>query len=567
MPRSLSASRVALACADATHACREVEEIDGIQSLVGLGELNLAFNRIKSVSPLSSMTELRYLNVMHNQIRSMRGIGELHNLRTLKVSNNQIRSLLPVSQLPHLQELWVQNNAIASVKELEHLGKLKKLEHLWLLPNQCCSKLPPRDYRRMLVLIAPSLEVLDTQLVTSDEKEVLSLLPEEVERKQAVREIQQRNDLQPKASATEGTSADAPEKEKQRTPKKGPNARPGAVAGSVRGARRKDAKISSPAKSPTKGSKVDVGSLRTSDLISTMDSMLPSFEPSLEQQGLIGKPEGRGRFVGLVKRKEPKHSNGIDLTTTIKCRAALSDPKAHMVEYEGKYPGSSVAVVVHHDGSAMAKWPGEQLAVSVDSDILDSGDGKHYTLFAVYRSTGLTAISFDTQGNGFANFPNGQIMLHYNQRKDHGVQYDHDGKIVRTWSKKESTSANDTVEIVLDANLAFCHRMPEAVAEVYFACNGVKHKLVQGFNPPRHTWVEEESPNAPSFIPTMNSRNPSPQDQIKVGQYTTKKAKGTGRKGKEADAHLPSLADISDISASLFKLNADLNSGKILSGT
>ena len=70
-------------------------------------------------------------------------------------------------------------------------------------------------------------------------------------------------------------------------------------------------------------------------------------------------------------------------------------------------------------------------------------------------------------GNGFVNWPNGQALLSYNAEKDSGTQYDHKGKIVRTWSCASSTSVGDSVEVLLDQNLAFRHRMPEGVAEVY----------------------------------------------------------------------------------------------------
>ena len=173
---------------------KEVEDVKGVQSLVGLSDLNLAFNRIKNLSSLGSMGELRYLNVMHNQVRSLQGVGALTSLRVLKVSDNQISSLEPLSQLTMLEELWVHNNEISDLKELEHLRPMTNLSHLWLLPNPCCSKLPPREYRRLLLLMVPSLKVVDTKLITAEEKEVLDMLTE-VERMQAAKEIQQRNDL------------------------------------------------------------------------------------------------------------------------------------------------------------------------------------------------------------------------------------------------------------------------------------------------------------------------------------------------------------------------------------
>ena len=419
-----------------------MEDVSGVQSLVGLSDLNLAFNRIKSLAPIAPITDLRYLNVMHNSVRSLKGVDQLKHLRVVKVSDNQIRSLAPIADLFDLEELWVHNNEITSIREIDHLQKMTKLSHLWLLPNHCCGKLPPREYRRMLLLLMPSLTVVDTKLISETERGVLGLLTG-VERQQAAREIQQRNDL---ATQRENKLREESlgqedverlkqrEREEQEERKRRSNAMAVAKRNAGAGRGRKGAAGSA----RTSTSDAAAARIGSTDLIAIMTKMLPSFEPTKEHIKLLGTPEGRGKFVGLVKRDPPKHSNGVTVTTTIKCRAALCDPKAHLVEYEGKYPGSSVAVVVHHDGSAIAKWPGDQLAICVDSDVLDTHGaegGKRLSLFASYRSTRVTAISFDMQGNGFVNWPNGQALLSYNSVKDHGVQYDHKGTIVKTWSR------------------------------------------------------------------------------------------------------------------------------------
>ena len=288
----------------------------------------------------------------------------------------------------------------------------------------------------------------------------------------------------------------------------------------------------------------------------------------------------------------------MTVKTTIKCRAALSDPKAHLVEYEAKYPGSSIAVVVHHDGSAFAKWPGEQLAIIVDSDVLDTANGKQYSLFATYRSTRVIAISFDVLGNGFVNFPNGQALLSYSAEKDRGVQYDPKGKIVREWSKKDSANISHSVEVELDANLAFRHRMPEGIPEVYFACNTVRQKLIQGYNPASKVWEDEHDPDAPSFLPDMNFKNPL-ADSVKAvpnmvsssDSPSKKKKKMNQMNMKSSSSFSPSksakktenlglgdsssssssmmgpgisLSSISSLTDSLQKLNSDLLNGSIL---
>ena len=92
---------------------------------------------------------------------------------------------------------------------------------------------------------------------------------------------------------------------------------------------------------------------------------------------------------------------------------------------------------------------------------------------------------------------------------DKGVQYDHKGKIVRTWNVKGSASVADSVEVLLDQNLAFRHRMPEGVAEVWLACNTVRHALVAGYNAPKKVWGEPGDQGAPGFLAELNERNPT----------------------------------------------------------
>ena len=228
-------------------------------------------------------------------------------------------------------------------------------------------------------MLLPSLSVVDTKLITEEEREVLGMLTQ-VERLQAAREIQGRNDLGTQRENRLKEESLGKDVERKDPPRQKARGRKPPGRGSRPGP---SAQMRAPASS--------------SDLVATMDRMLPSFEPTKQQLDLLGKPEGRGKFVGLVKRKLVKHSNGVTVTPTVKCRAALCDPKAHLVEYEAKYPGSAVAVVVKHDGSALAKWPGDQLAVCVDGDVLDSAGKKRYSLFASYRSTRVAGVSFDMQ--------------------------------------------------------------------------------------------------------------------------------------------------------------------------
>ena len=173
------------------------------------------------------------------------------------------------------------------------------------------------------------------------------------------------------------------------------------------------------------------------------------------------------------------------------------------------------------------------------------------------------------KGNGFVNWPNGQALLSYSADTDKGVQYDHKGKIVRTWSVKGSASVADSVEVLLDQNLAFRHRMPEGVAEVWLACNTVRHALVAGYNAPKKVWGEPGDQGAPGFLAELNERNPTADTIAKRAAASPSKRRGKAKAEKTDVAAGPgvSLSSISDLTASLQKLNTDLLNGSILKAT
>ena len=77
------------------------------------------------------------------------------------------------------------------------------------------------------------------------------------------------------------------------------------------------------------------------------------------------------------------------------------------------------------------------------------------------------------------------------------------------------------------------------VPHIYVACNGVKHKFVQGFNPPGSTWADAEE--APEFLAQLEGA-PKPR--------TPKKAAAPAG---------DSAGDIKSITSILAQLDLDLN--------
>ena len=90
----------------------------------------------------------------------------------LKVSHNRVESLGPLRGLGVLEELWVHHNRVADAGELAALGGAAHLKHLWFSPNPCSRRrVGARAFRLGMLQRVPSLERLDTELVTELERE------------------------------------------------------------------------------------------------------------------------------------------------------------------------------------------------------------------------------------------------------------------------------------------------------------------------------------------------------------------------------------------------------------
>ncbi|ETW07342.1 hypothetical protein, variant [Aphanomyces invadans] len=146
-----------------------------------------------------------------------------------------------------------------------------------------------------------------------------------------------------------------------------------------------------------------------------------------------------------------------------------------------KYAGSNVAAVaVRVDGSAQCRWPNNSIAVTVDKE---SNAKDMYRLFGTYKD-GKVALSFDGHGVGFINYANGKTMLSTTSGGDGLLMNAHNGAIDRQWFKAGPPWSTDiTAKLSDHLGVSFSLRANQEYAiRIFFACNGLRHAVVNGFN-------------------------------------------------------------------------------------
>ena len=97
------------------------------------------------------------------------------NVEILSLSVNQITTLRDFRSCLKLQELYLRKNEVVDVAELQYLMPLRSLKVLWLSDNPCAEH---PYYRQLAIRVLPSLEKLDSQEVTEQERQQALRNPE-----------------------------------------------------------------------------------------------------------------------------------------------------------------------------------------------------------------------------------------------------------------------------------------------------------------------------------------------------------------------------------------------------
>ena len=124
-------------------------------------EMLLEKNNVDSVARIID------LNCWAMDLDNVEIVKDIPRVETMSLSLNMISSLKPFQDCPNLRELYLRKNKIASLSEIQHLRTLTNLKVLWLWDNPCCEH---PHYRSYIIKLLPSLEKLDNQCVTTEER-------------------------------------------------------------------------------------------------------------------------------------------------------------------------------------------------------------------------------------------------------------------------------------------------------------------------------------------------------------------------------------------------------------
>ena len=134
-------------------------KLDGIQFLTGLVELNVENNALTDISDLGHLIHLKRIELGSNQITAIgHTFTGLKELVLFSIENNRITSLSGLTELSNLLELYIGENLVEDLKEIRHLGGLKKLIVLDLWGNPLCRE---KEFRLFCIFNVKELKVLD----------------------------------------------------------------------------------------------------------------------------------------------------------------------------------------------------------------------------------------------------------------------------------------------------------------------------------------------------------------------------------------------------------------------
>ncbi|XP_072193456.1 leucine-rich repeat-containing protein 9 [Excalfactoria chinensis] len=141
-----------------------------LSRLKNLKFLFLQGNFISQIEGLEGLQFLQELVLDHNRIRriSQGSLAGQSALQTLHLEKNQIRELNGLKPLAKLQKLFLQFNRIRELSELEKLQVIPSLRVLSLHGNPVYLK---KNYRSLLVIQLPALQVLDGTAVNAEERD------------------------------------------------------------------------------------------------------------------------------------------------------------------------------------------------------------------------------------------------------------------------------------------------------------------------------------------------------------------------------------------------------------
>ncbi|XP_043935531.1 leucine-rich repeat-containing protein 23 [Protopterus annectens] len=143
--------------------------------LTNLHTLELRGNQLESTDGLY-LPSLKKLYLAQNTIKHIEGLERLERLTILHLRDNQLEDLSGFSEnMKALQYLNIRGNLISNTKIVKKLKCLPMLRALVLSENPCTDN---EDYRVDILVALSTLERLDKDTVTEEEKEEVEELRE-----------------------------------------------------------------------------------------------------------------------------------------------------------------------------------------------------------------------------------------------------------------------------------------------------------------------------------------------------------------------------------------------------
>ncbi|XP_072306342.1 leucine-rich repeat-containing protein 23 [Eucyclogobius newberryi] len=147
-----------------------IEKLSCLESarFPNLATLELRGNRLDTIEGIH-LKNLRHLYLGQNVITRLVGLEKLERLKTLHLRENQLQTLDGInSNMRCLQYLNVRGNNIAEERAIQSLKHVSKTLQILIISENPLAE--SSDYRINIVMICPTLERLDKDPVTFDER-------------------------------------------------------------------------------------------------------------------------------------------------------------------------------------------------------------------------------------------------------------------------------------------------------------------------------------------------------------------------------------------------------------
>ena len=154
-----------------------VTSIAGVAGLKFLKTLSISNNKLEAIGGLDDLP-LETLDLSGNAIKKLENLEKLPSLVNMNMADNQIETLDGLDKLEKLQILNMGGNRVKSILEVQNLTANEYLRELTLSDNPCAASedeqfggAPPAQfYRRRVLVRLTKLTMLDSTLVTAEEK-------------------------------------------------------------------------------------------------------------------------------------------------------------------------------------------------------------------------------------------------------------------------------------------------------------------------------------------------------------------------------------------------------------